>query len=116
MSDAARREKPQGAWDVTPTINTPAAEELKLYGTEIKVCGECKFFNRSDAARDDIWRQRFYERLVREEQWKVKYLGSDPRSHGLCDASGGETLTGQFHKACDQYKPRNGLMHIRRKT
>lgn len=96
-----------------PVINTPAAKEIALYGTEIKVCGSCKYFRNDEVATEEIRRQRFYERLVREDSWKVKHLGSDPRTHGLCGATNGETLTGALHKGCDQFRERNGLMHIR---
>lgn len=111
MSD---REKPLSAWDVTPTINTPAAEEVALYGTDIKVCGMCRYFESGESARENIRSQKFYERLVREERWQVKHLGSDPRTHGLCGRTNGETLTGAMHKACDGYVERRGLMSIRR--
>ncbi len=110
MSDERR---PDGTFDATPKITTPEAEELKLYGTDVKVCGQCKYFRNDEAAQEEIRNQRFYERLAREEGWKVRYLGSDPRTHGLCGAASGEVLTGALHKGCDQFRERRGLMHIR---
>lgn len=86
-----------------------------------RVCGECKYFEIAQGQKL-MKAQQFIERLVREENWQVKYLASPLNDIGLCGAhSSGragseETITGRMHAACDQYRPSKGLVSISRKT
>jgi hypothetical protein len=85
-------------------VHQPSARELKLYQDgNIKVCGNCKFFDLESGRREMI-RQRFPERLVKEQEWKIHHLGAKLDELGLCGASGGSTATGFMSKACDQYR------------
>jgi hypothetical protein len=104
-------------------IVAPNAKDMALYsGAEAqKTCGSCAHFER-DVGQARIQGQRFVERLVQEEGWKVEHLCSPVNQLGLCGLweggeSGGKgsTLTGPMHRACDQHKPANGLMRIRRR-
>jgi hypothetical protein len=114
QGDPAARARPDftGTIELTSLVVTPTDEEIETHGRPLRVCGECRYFNQSDRAQEVIYGQRFYERLVREEGWKLKHLCSPPQDLGLCDAWHGEMLTGRFHKACDQYRPANGLMRL----
>lgn len=94
----------------------PSERDLARYGAPTTVCGNCRHFDIGDIAREKIRRERFYERLVREEGWKVKHLCSHPADLGLCGLSNGDTLTGRLHKGCDQYRPSNGLIRISQKA
>ncbi len=69
------------------------------------VCGDCKHFD-LETGRREMARQRFAERIVRDEGWQMKHLGAPPDALGLCGASGGETATSFASKSCDQYRPK----------
>lgn len=70
-----------------------------------QVCGECRYMDIVNG-RKEIIRQRFGERLVREQEWQLKHLGVPADSLGLCGAAGGEMATTIVSKACDQFRPR----------
>lgn len=86
----------------------PREEDVALFGTEVKVCGDCKYFERGLTAKVEVQNQRFFERLVLEEGWKTQHLCSPPEDLGLCGAGNGEMMTGRMHKACDQYREARG--------
>lgn len=89
-------------------ITTPNRDQIALYGLERAfVCGHCKYFDLEEG-RKEIVRQDFGRVLVRDYEWAMKHLGSTPDSIGLCGASGGETATSYFTKACDQFRDRRG--------
>lgn len=69
------------------------------------VCGQCRYMD-LDNGRKEIIKQRFGERLVREQEWQMKHLGVPPDSLGLCGAGGGELAVTIVSKACDQFRPR----------
>jgi hypothetical protein len=94
------------------------AAEAAHFNAITKTCGSCQKFNQSDAAIAEIRSQKFYQRLVREDGWKLKHLGSDPSTHGLCDETSGDDtkLTGAFHKACEHYRENRGLVRIGQKA
>jgi hypothetical protein len=97
----------------------PADErEVAHFNAIEKVCGTCSKFNQSEAALAEIRNQKFYQRLVREEGWKLKHLGSPPETHGLCDETSGDDtkLTGAFHKACEHYRENRGLVKLSAKA
>jgi len=85
----------------------PTPREVQSYGEDIprQVCGHCKYFD-LEKGRVEIAKQRFLERVVRDEKWKLKHLGGPPDALGLCGASGGEKATFYVSKACDQFRPR----------
>lgn len=85
----------------------PDDKEIAEFGISQRrtVCGDCKYFD-LETGRKEIIRQRFGERLVREEQWQLKHLGGPIESIGLCGASNGEMATTFLSQACDQYRQR----------
>lgn len=76
----------------------------------VRTCGTCKFFNLKGGQREMI-RQKFPERLVLDEQWALKHIGAPLDHAGLCDASGGQTMTTTVADAsgCPGYRPRERL-------
>lgn len=84
----------------------PSEREVRSYGgiQPMHMCGQCKFFD-LESGRKEIQRQRLYERLEREDQWKLRHLGVDPETLGLCGADTGR-LTGALTNAdkCDQFR------------
>lgn len=69
------------------------------------VCGQCRSFN-IEKGREEIIKQRFAERLVKEQEWKMHHMGAPPDSIGLCDQSGGELATTVVSKSCPHFRPR----------
>lgn len=72
-------------------------------------CGTCKYFD-LEHGQAEIVKQRFAERLVREDKWQLHHLGAPLEMVGLCGAHGtgnteGEMATTSVSKACDQYRP-----------
>lgn len=108
---------------VGPTTHAPVitpADEAELeVALAQKVCGTCKYF--AHAHGQELMRaQKFVERLVREERWKVHHLASPLNQLGTCGAhdsgAGGESMiTGALHKACDQYREDQGTISISKK-
>lgn len=85
-------------------VITPSAQQIEAFKESPRaVCGHCKYFDLENG-RKEIVRQRFAERLVHDQEWKLKHLGGPPDSIGLCGASGGELATTFVSKACDQYR------------
>lgn len=77
-------------------------EQLAAIGGTF-ICGFCKYFDLENG-RKEIARQRFAERLVNDEQWKLRHLGAPIDTIGLCGASNGEVATSFVSKGCDQYR------------
>jgi hypothetical protein len=88
-------------------IITPRAEELRHWGTDVKLCGTCRYFDHEQGQKE-IMQQQLAERLTREEGWKLHHLGSRLQDLGLCGAGDGDTLTGRMHKSCSQYRETHG--------
>lgn len=86
---------------VAPTDHDVATYALSQVGA---VCGSCKYFD-LETGRAEIARQKFMERIVREEEWKTYHLGPVD-AFGLCGASGGEMACNVVTEACDQYRPK----------
>jgi hypothetical protein len=81
-------------------------EETHSYAVPPKqVCGSCKNFN-IELGRKEIIKQRFAERLVREEEWKLKHLGVPLDHLGMCDESQGKMVTCSITNAdkCPAYR------------
>jgi hypothetical protein len=85
-------------------VYSPSAAELKMFGNQrAQVCGNCKHFD-LEKGRQEMIRQRFPERLVREQSWQLRHLGGKIDEVGLCGQSGGTMATTFMSKACDQYR------------
>jgi hypothetical protein len=87
-------------------IVSPTGEDLHSYAVPPKrVCGDCKKFN-IESGRQAIVKQRFAERLVREEDWALRHLGVPLDHYGMCDESGGTMITSSVANAdkCDGYR------------
>lgn len=87
----------------------PGEEEMAGISLTGQICGNCRHFARREGQKrmDD---QRFLERLVREDKWKVEHLGAPPTELGLCGLSvGGDTtrrgamLTSWNAKGCGEW-------------
>lgn len=94
---------------VSPVIRA-GEDDVARFGHQrlnTKVCGACKHFD-LEAGQREIESQEFLDRLVEEQEWKLKHLGMPIESMGLCGASGGEMLTGTACVACDHYTERSG--------
>ena len=88
----------------TSAIINPTADHLAAYANgEVQVCGHCRFFE-LEKGQQEMAKQRFAERLVREQEWKLQHLGAPMEMMGLCGATNGDTATGFMTKACDQYR------------
>lgn len=95
-------------------------EQLRRFGMDRKVCGNCTHFAKSEG-QNRIKEQGFIDQLVREHGWKPEFLGSDLSQLGICGqyesgantSSGkGSCITGPLHDAqtCSGFKPRNGAI------
>ncbi len=93
-----------GARISSAQVRAPNRRELQIYadGT-VKTCGSCKHFD-VETGRKKMIEQRFPERLVREQDWKLRHLGAKLDELGLCGMSGGTMVTSFMAKSCDQYK------------
>lgn len=95
--------------------------EREMMTETFKACGECKYFEHTHG-QSEMHAQKFVERLVREDNWQVRHLASPLNELGICGAHSSGTgndeqvLTGTMHKACDQWRPKLGLISLRRKT
>jgi hypothetical protein len=94
--------------------------EREMLTETYKTCGQCRYFEKAHGQAEMV-RQRFVERLVREDNWQVRHLVSPLNELGVCGAhdsgKGGEQmLTGTMHKACDQWRPNAGKLSLVRKS
>ena len=86
-------------------VVTPTQSELEEFtrARPFDICGYCKYFDLENG-RKEIARQRFAERLVHDERWKLHHLGAPVDAIGLCGASNGELATSYLSRGCDQYR------------
>lgn len=85
-------------------VIAPDRRELALYAdAHAKVCGNCKHFDLK-RGREEMIKQRFPERLVREQDWKLHHLGGKLDELGMCGQSDGTMLTSFMSKSCDLYQ------------
>jgi hypothetical protein len=68
-------------------------------------CAECKYFNLKQG-REALVKQRFAERLVLEEEWKLRHLGGEIDHMGVCAAGDGNMATFTMSPACGQFSKR----------
>ena len=122
LSTVIYKTQPDGS--LTPsqpkTVMTPQEEqEMFQLAMNDKVCGQCKYFEHAEG-QARMKALRFLKTLTKEHGWQVRHLASNPEHLGLCgaaDSGGGNnhTLTGALHKSCDQFRPNNGLISLRKK-
>lgn len=93
-----------------PLVANVTKDEETFYARpRAQTCAECKNFRLQDG-QDAMRRQRFLERLVLEETWKIKHLGSGPETYGFCNQS--DALASMYAPACDHFRPSNGRLRI----
>ena len=95
-----------------PTLGDASFLEVK------NLCGACAYFERTHG-QQQMEAQRFLERLVREQDWKVEHLCSPVNHLGICGAAdagtgGDQMITGAMHMGCDQFRPDNGRFSLRK--
>lgn len=89
-------------------IHQPSPSEIENFAVPPRnICGTCLHFDLKNGRRE-IVKQRFAERLVREDQWKLEHLGVPFDKVGLCGQSNGELATTMVSPGCDNYRDRNG--------
>lgn len=88
----------------------PTARDIEQYSNAgiHTTCASCAKF-RHRAGQEQMRRERFLERLVRENEWKLHHLGAPPESFGLC-AETSDTITSMYSRACEHYRPSNGRL------
>lgn len=60
------------------------AKDVENYASApSRVCGECRHFQ-LQAGRREIVKQKFLQRLVLEEEWKIRHLGAPADHLGIC--------------------------------
>lgn len=101
--DGASGQKFAGKPAAVHVATASETEQLVHSGPTTFICGFCKYFDLENG-RKEIARQRFAERLVHDEQWKLKHLGAPIDTIGLCGASNGEVATSFVSKGCDQFR------------
>lgn len=106
--DAAGKTHLRGAGTQVVPAN---ADDIKNYGfAPTRVCGTCKHFNLRNG-REEIAKQKFAHRLVRENQWQMHHLGVPLDQLGLCGQSNGELATTSISNAgnCAGYSMRTDI-------
>jgi len=75
-----------------------------------RVCGTCRHFKLKEG-QQKMMAERFTERIVLEESWKLKHLGAPLDHFGVCDASQGQMATTTVSKAdnCPGYQANKRL-------
>ncbi len=96
--------------NVSQSVLLATDRDVKSFGgvQPSRMCGQCRFFD-LETGRKEIQRQRFYERLTREQEWQLKHLGAPIENMGLCGASDGSKITAALTNAdkCDQFRNKN---------
>lgn len=94
-----------------PVVSGATAQEVENYAKmATRTCGSCRYFDLK-VGQNEMIRQRFAERLVLEQDWKLQHLGAPVDHMGMCKASGGTMVTSTVTSAdsCDQYRPKSRL-------
>lgn len=88
----------------------PTPRDIDLYTNAERhvTCASCAKF-RLRAGQEQMQRERFLERLVRENEWRIRHLGAPPETFGLC-AETSDTITSMYSRACEHYRPANGRL------
>lgn len=99
-------------------VVAPDMSDAKLLESAHNVCGTCKYFELIEGQKL-MEAQKFVERLVREDKWRVHHLASPLNQLGICGAAsnpgGDETITGKMTKACDQWRDAKGGFSLRKR-
>jgi hypothetical protein len=111
------RTAPQGGM-----IKTDLTVEELAMAKAANVCGQCRHFELDDG-QAAMEATKFLPQLVKEHQWQVHHLANPTNTMGLCGlASGteyrseGKKLTAIMNPSCDQFRPEQGLVTLRRKA
>lgn len=99
-------------------IHIPSEGEAEM-ALARNTCAQCRYYDH-ERGQELVVETRFLERLVHEESWQVRHLAMHPNEIGLCGAhdSGANqehVITGAFHKACEQFQAKRGLVTLRKK-
>lgn len=87
-----------------PLMVLPDEHDVEVFGrTRVNTCGQCKNYD-LEGGRREIIKQRFAERLVREEQWKLHHLG-DVDSLAICKQRPSMAIS-YISPSCDLFKLR----------
>lgn len=87
-------------------IATPNRRQLEIYSDgQVKTCGNCKHFD-LEAGRKKMIEERFLERLVAEQEWKLRHLGAKVDELGLCGESNGTMVVSFMAIGCDHHTAR----------
>lgn len=87
-----------------PLTVLPSDEDVAAFGSpRAATCGQCKNYD-LEGGRKQIAGQRFLERLVLEENWKLHHVG-DLQSLGICRERPSMAVT-YVSGACDSFRPR----------
>lgn len=93
-----------------PIVAGATAKDVENFArTPTRVCGTCRHF-RLEEGRKEIAKQRFLERVVLEEKWKLQHLGAPPDHLGICGqqpSMATSTVTNAGN--CSGYQPRDGI-------
>jgi hypothetical protein len=94
-----------------PVVHTATAQEVENF-TQVpsRTCGLCRYFE-LEKGREKIVRERFAERVVLENEWKLHHLGAPLDHMGVCGASNGTMATSTMADAgsCEGFRPRTGI-------
>lgn len=96
----------------TQVIRTPTKEEVARIETG-RTCGNCDCYE-YDAGQEEIRRQQFFNRMVKDESWKAEWL-VNPNAmsldqFGMCGQSD-DMIVPAMSAACPEWRPRRkGLL------
>lgn len=93
-----------------PVVRGATAGDIQNYAqAPTRVCGTCRHFQ-LERGRREIAKQRFLERLVLEEDWKLSHLGAPADHMGICgEKPTMATSTVTNASSCPAYQPRDGI-------
>ena len=91
-------------------VQATAGDVQNYADAPVRTCGTCKHFKLKEGQKK-MMDERFAERLVLEEEWKLRHLGAPLDHFGVCDASQGQMATTTVSKAddCSGYVPNKRL-------
>lgn len=91
-------------------VERVSAQDIRNYASAPRnVCGTCRFFHLK-RGQEAIVKQKFLDRLVREEGWQTKHIGAPPDHLGLCGQSNGELAVTTVSPGCDGWRDRKGRL------
>jgi hypothetical protein len=93
-----------------PIVAGATARDVENFArAPTRVCGTCRHFQLQEG-RKEIAKQRFLERIVLEDKWKMQHLGAPPDHLGICGQKPSmATSTVSNAGNCNGYQPRDGI-------